>query len=101
MLYLQEEMESAQKPRIELIDAFRGVAIIAVMLFHYLFEWRKEIDHLDAVASWASVGALGVELFFVISGLVITMTILGSRSVIDFAVKRVARLYPAFAVASL
>jgi peptidoglycan/LPS O-acetylase OafA/YrhL len=44
------------------------------------------------------LGAAGVYLFFVISGLVITMTVLRSRSGLEFAVRRFARLYPAFLV---
>lgn len=46
------------------------------------------------------MGQFGVQLFFVVSGLVIAMTLLRSRSVFQFAVNRFARLYPAFIVAA-
>lgn len=81
--------------RNHLIDAFRGVAIIVVLIFHYAVEgmhWepRQLFD----------LGARGVQLFFVISGLVITMTALRSRGPFDFVVRRFARIYPTFFVAA-
>ena len=47
------------------IDGLRGLAVIAVMLYHLGF-------------SWIPGGFLGVDLFFVISGYVITRLILDS-----------------------
>ena len=46
------------------------------------------------------MGAIGVETFFVISGLVIAMTLVKSQSALDFAVRRFARIYPAYVVAA-
>lgn len=84
------------------IDAFRGVAIIAVLLFHYLVRWDTPYYKTDLTLlshtypAWLTLGSLGVQLFFVISGLVITMTVIRSKSVVDFAIKRFSRLYPAY-----
>ena len=47
------------------IDGLRAVAVIAVMLYHLGF-------------SWIPGGFLGVDLFFVISGYVITRLLLDS-----------------------
>jgi peptidoglycan/LPS O-acetylase OafA/YrhL len=51
------------RSRYDLVDAFRGIAIIMVMIFHYFvvgLKWEpEEIFRL---------GKLGVEVFFVISG---------------------------------
>jgi peptidoglycan/LPS O-acetylase OafA/YrhL len=44
----------------------------------------------------AYYGLLGVELFFVISGFVILMTLERITSVTEFAILRAARLYPAY-----
>jgi peptidoglycan/LPS O-acetylase OafA/YrhL len=81
------------RSRYDLVDAFRGIAIIRVMIFHYFvvgLKWEpEEIFRL---------GKLGVEVFFVISGLVITMTALGSNNPVDFSIKRFARIYPTFLV---
>lgn len=46
------------------------------------------------------LGQFGVHIFFVISGLVIAMTLVKSQSPLDFAVRRFARLYPAYIAAA-
>ncbi|MER8941371.1 acyltransferase [Mesorhizobium sp. M0915] len=88
------------RDRNEVIDGFRGIAILSVMAYHFLLRWKigTGID-LDA-PEWVSLGKFGVEVFFVISGLVITMTVLRSANAFEFGVRRMARLYPAFIVAS-
>jgi peptidoglycan/LPS O-acetylase OafA/YrhL len=65
------------------LDSLRGIAAIAVLSFHY-------------ETSIAYYGLLGVELFFIISGYVILMTLERSISLVDFAVGRFGRLYPAY-----
>lgn len=93
------------KGRNQAIDAFRGVAITGVILYHYLVRWAPPFnaenvygyEHLYPAIF--SIGKFGVHLFFVISGFVITMTVLRSTDAIDFAVKRFARLYPPLFVA--
>src|SRR5665213_1905063 len=95
-----------QQARNQVIDGFRGVAILSVMAFHYLVRWQypysvsSQIDLSNNYPTWISIGKCGVDLFFVISGLVITMTILRSRNVGDFATRRFARLYPGFVAAA-
>lgn len=69
-------MNAAARPagRFLLIDALRGLAALAVVLFH-----AREGRHIDALAAWlpAAVSAvlahgdLGVQVFFVLSGFVI------------------------------
>ncbi|MFZ2028949.1 MAG: acyltransferase [Vitreimonas sp.] len=98
---------AASSERIAIIDAFRGIAIAAVMIYHYLVRWRPPENARDLVGyqtcfpQWLDFGRYGVDLFFVISGLVITMTLLRSRHALDFAVRRFARIYPAFVPAAL
>jgi peptidoglycan/LPS O-acetylase OafA/YrhL len=95
-------MQRSPHHRDENIDAFRGVAILAVVAFHYLVRWEPphsetSITRLsNAYPQWLSFGALGVELFFIVSGLVISMTLLRSQSWMEFTAKRVARLYPPY-----
>jgi peptidoglycan/LPS O-acetylase OafA/YrhL len=94
--------------RNDVIDAFRGIAVLSVMAFHYTVRWAPPdfassnvYGYHLAYSPFLNVGALGVELFFVISGLVIAMTVERSRDAMDFIAKRMARLYPAFLVAML
>jgi peptidoglycan/LPS O-acetylase OafA/YrhL len=85
--------------RIRSIDALRGVAALAVLLFHYTY-W---FGHTFGGLSWDlfAFGHYGVELFFVLSGFLIFMTLERSATLYDFAASRIARLYPAYIVAVL
>ena len=75
--------------RISSIDGLRAVAVAAVVLYHLGI-------------SWIPGGFLGVDLFFVISGYVITRLILDSinqSSALDlraFYAARLRRIYPGF-----
>ena len=97
-------MRGKEEGRNDTIDAFRGVAILSVLTFHYLVRWAPPYEPQNVYGysgrypSALAVGGLGVHLFFVISGLVITMTVVGSKDALDFAARRFARLYPAFLV---
>jgi len=70
------------------LDGLRAVAVIAVILYH-------------ANKSWLSGGFLGVEVFFVISGYLITMLLInesqenGKINFRSFWIRRARRLLPA------
>ncbi|WP_193603577.1 acyltransferase family protein [Pseudomonas fluorescens] len=85
--------------RINEIDLLRFIAAMAVVLFHYSFRGYYADDmtsmHYPALEPVAKYGYLGVELFFMISGFVILMSVSG-ESIRQFFVSRVTRLYPAF-----
>lgn len=88
--------------RVEYIDYLRLLAALAVMGFHYLYNGIQNgkissISH-EPIAQIAQYGYLGVNLFFMISGYVITASVRG-KSARRFAVGRALRLYPAFWVA--
>ncbi|HHF5721262.1 TPA: acyltransferase family protein [Haemophilus influenzae] len=70
------------------IDGLRAIAVISVIIYH-LNE------------SWLSGGFLGVDIFFVISGFLITGIIIteiqqNSFSFKQFYTRRIKRIYPAF-----
>ena len=73
------------------IDALRAIAVLAVFFYH-------------AGAGWMPGGFLGVDVFFVISGYLITALLLSEIrerdhiSVIAFWLRRARRLLPAVAV---
>lgn len=80
------------------LDLLRFVAAMAVVLYHYLFRGQQGDYipvHFTALEDYALYGYLGVNLFFMISGFVISLSA-ESRNAKQFVVSRVARLYPAF-----
>lgn len=82
--------------RVGEIDALRGIAAIAVVLFHYTTRFDQLYGHAGAPLASIPWGHYGVNLFFLISGYVIYMTLEKTRTVADFVVSRFSRLYPAF-----
>jgi peptidoglycan/LPS O-acetylase OafA/YrhL len=78
------------------IDALRGIAALSVVLFHYTTRYDALFGHTTAPLLSARWGWLGVDLFFVISGFVIFMTLARTRRPLDFVVSRASRLYPAY-----
>lgn len=84
------------------LDLLRLLAALSVLLFHFAFRGYAA-DHLNpvrypALEPVAKYGYLGVELFFIISGFVVLMSA-EHKTVRQFVVSRVVRLYPAFWVA--
>ncbi len=71
------------------LDALRGMAALLVVLFH--FSMGREQLNLGFF-----VGITGVDLFFLISGFVIFMSISNVSKVSEFAVNRFTRLYPTY-----
>jgi peptidoglycan/LPS O-acetylase OafA/YrhL len=95
--------------RIESLDGLRAIAIYAVCAFHYLVRWAPPYHDVSlypygsALASTplAAYGHYGVQLFFVISGFVIALTLQRCGSPLEFAIRRYARLAPAMLVFSV
>lgn len=88
-----------KKARLGWLDELRGLAALAVVLFHYLTNYDKHYGHSFSVPDFFSFGYLGVPLFFMISGFVIFMTVSNSKNIVDFAISRFSRLFPVFWVA--
>lgn len=90
----QPRLES--ESRLREIDALRGLAALAVVLFHF----TARISELYPMVGGPSIkfdkGHYGVNLFFIISGFVIFMTLERTRHGLDFLVSRFARLFPAY-----
>jgi len=69
---------------------------MAVVLFHFTTKFDELYGHAAAPLFSVPWGHLGVNLFFMISGFVIFMTLARTRSAVDFVVSRFSRLYPAY-----
>lgn len=85
------------------IDLLRFLAAIAVVFNHYTWRVSAGDEHISPItfpslAPITKYGLLGVQLFFIISGYVVLMSAQG-KTVKQFFISRVMRLYPAFWVA--
>jgi peptidoglycan/LPS O-acetylase OafA/YrhL len=82
------------------LDALRGLAAAGVMFFHYFTIFPLTFPSVAAMGQGVrdvfAFGSYGVLLFFAISGFVISLTLKSTRNVVDFAVRRAARLYPVY-----
>ncbi len=80
---------SLPKQRYSELDCLRGIAALMVLFFH-LTMGREEAN------VGFKLGTTGVDLFFIISGFVISMSIHAVAKGIDFVVNRISRLYPTY-----
>jgi len=90
----------AGKPRIQALDVLRGLAALAVMIYHYTVVFPAMVNHTDYRIA-IPYGVYAVHLFFMISGFVITLSLDHTRRPMDFVVSRFSRLYPVFWAAVL
>ncbi len=92
------------RPEMPELDSIRGLAILGVLFYHGLY-WNIDLSGFPPWQSrmltlmWA--GRLGVNLFFVLSGFLITGILLDARARPDyyqrFYVRRARRILPAYA----
>ena len=70
-------MLNEPRGRLAYLDGMRGVAILLVLLFHAFARWPDLVPYGDQYQSVPlfRVGFIGVNLFFIISGFVILMTL--------------------------
>ena len=89
--------------RITHLDGMRGLAILLVIGYHAYARWAELLPYVSVTEHFPlfSYGWLGVELFFMISGFVIFMTLDKSTSYSSFLKKRWLRLFPAMLIASI
>lgn len=93
--------------RIQALDGLRCVAILAVILFHYFSRWTSPAysQNLYPYGNFLSqpfqYGSYGVELFFIISGYVIVLTLYRCSTFFEFAIRRFARLWPTMFISCL
>ncbi|HPB44415.1 MAG: acyltransferase [Microthrixaceae bacterium] len=82
--------DGAALPRITSLDGVRGVAILLTLVFH----------SFDSRLSWAVFGERGVDLFFVLSGFLITGILIETRDhpryFRNFIARRAVRIFPLY-----
>jgi peptidoglycan/LPS O-acetylase OafA/YrhL len=80
--------------RIDLLDSFRFLAIISVLLYHFTCRYSSQVPVGSGYRDIFKYGYLGVNFFFVISGFVISYTLENTPSLASFCKNRFVRLFP-------
>lgn len=85
-----------KEQRFTVLDSLRGIAALSVVLFHFTYGYDNGLNILSCDRFYFRYGYLGVQLFFMISGFVILMTLERIKDSKSFLVSRFSRLYPAY-----
>lgn len=86
--------------RISILDGFRAIAIISVLLYHYFYRWN-DTKYPYFGGDYFHYGFKGVSFFFIISGFVICYSLESTQSFVAFWKKRFIRLFPSMFIASI
>lgn len=91
------------KQRIEYLDSARGIAALAVLVFHAVLAFGLSDPHMKELSyffeKYFDLGKIAVIIFFMISGFVIPFSIKGENkleAVKGFVISRIFRLYPVY-----
>src|SRR5438128_933565 len=88
--------------RLPSLDGLRGISVALVLLGH--LAGTRGFVSVEALRPYGDLGNLGVRVFFVISGFLITHLLMGEIaktgdiSLVGFDRRRVLRILPAFGV---
>ncbi|GEN75903.1 acyltransferase family protein [Chryseobacterium hagamense] len=96
-------MNAPKKERILVLDGLRGLAILLVLLFHGYYIWSDYYPYKKLYGDniLFKYGSLGVQLFFLISGFVILMSVERTDRYLKFLKNRWVRLFPSMLICSL
>jgi peptidoglycan/LPS O-acetylase OafA/YrhL len=88
--------------QIAIINSLRGIAAVAVCFYHFVCTTIDFVDH-PFILDFFHFGQKGVQLFFIISGIVIPLSLIKSDYNLSkwkhFMVKRFIRIEPPYLVA--
>jgi peptidoglycan/LPS O-acetylase OafA/YrhL len=88
--------------RVDELDGIRGIAILLVFVFHAFkrASYFTANPILNYIAKLTSIGWIGVDIFFVLSGFLITSILLQKKGEKDyfknFYARRVLRIFPLY-----
>ncbi|BAY23077.1 putative acyltransferase [Calothrix sp. NIES-2100] len=84
------------------LTSLRFISAFWVFLFHITLRWPLKLP--VPVSNIVSQGALGMSIFFILSGFILTYNYFEQEPIKeyrDFVIKRFARIYPIYILASL
>ncbi len=82
--------------RIVELDALRALAAINLVLFHFTHVYSVKFGYSSPLGFVWPYGAYGVEMFFILSGFVNSMSLLRRSKPVDFVAARLIRIIPIF-----
>lgn len=82
--------------RILELDALRALAAINLLLFHLTHVYAVKFGYSSPLGFEWPFGAYGVEMFFILSGFVNSMSLLRRGKPVDFVAARLIRIVPIF-----
>lgn len=97
-----EEVFSTPRPHLHMpsLDGLRGVAILLVLLHHFTGSMNAEFRINQRFTNWSELGWTGVDLFFVLSGFLITGILYDSKGTSNFFrnfyARRALRIFPLY-----
>jgi len=87
---------SRPRERLPGLDILRGLAAVSVLAFHFTTRFGAIFGHPTPLWLLVPWGERGVDVFFVISGFAIQLSLESTNKAKDFLVSRALRLYPTF-----
>lgn len=82
--------------RILELDAIRALSCLNLLLFHFTWVYQHKYGFETPLGFTFPYGKYGVQLFFMLSGLVNAMTLLSKRKPGDFLAARCIRILPSY-----
>ena len=85
-------LATSKTKRIVELDALRGLAAINLLLFHFTHVYEVKYGYISPLGWEFPYGKYGVQLFFMLSGLVNAMTLMRKQNPGDFLASRMIRI---------
>jgi|HubBroStandDraft_4_1064222.scaffolds.fasta_scaffold28150_2 peptidoglycan/LPS O-acetylase OafA/YrhL len=93
-----------ERSHVAALDGVRGLAILLVLVFHFT-SWASDSVDIPVLFHWTTLGQRGVDLFFVLSGYLITGILWDTRRAAhffkNFYMRRALRIFPLYYFAVL
>ncbi len=93
---VQSTQPKPKSKRILELDAIRALSCLNLLLFHFTYVYQNKYGFASPLGFSFPYGKYGVQLFFMLSGMVNAMTLLSKRKPADFLAARCIRILPSY-----